>query len=60
MTNENARAGERLDNLGQFGDPHDMPSPMSSKHMVEMFLSSRRRQIESKISEDGAQEEAFV
>ncbi|GFF70758.1 hypothetical protein IFM61606_00666 [Aspergillus udagawae] len=59
-TNENARAGERPDNLGQFGDPHDMPSPMSSKHMVEMFLSSRRRQIESKISEDGAQEEAFV
>ncbi|KAF7156067.1 hypothetical protein CNMCM5623_009209 [Aspergillus felis] len=59
-TNENARAGERPDKLGQFGDPHDMPSPVSSKHMVEMFLSSRRGQIESKISEDGAQEGAFV
>jgi hypothetical protein len=59
-TNENARAGERPDKLGQFGDPHDMPSPVSSKHMVEMFLSSRRRQIESRISEDGAQEGAFV
>ncbi|GAQ09279.1 hypothetical protein ALT_6600 [Aspergillus lentulus] len=59
-TNENARAGERPDKLDQFGDPHDMPSPLSSKHMVEMFLSSRRRQIESGISEDGAQEGAFV
>ncbi|EAW18019.1 uncharacterized protein NFIA_079600 [Aspergillus fischeri NRRL 181] len=59
-TNENARACERPDKLGPFGDPHDMPSPVSSKHMVEMFLSSRRRQIESKISEDGAQEGAFV
>lgn len=59
-TNENARAGERPDRLSKFGDPHDMPSPVSSKHMVEMFLSSRRRPVESKISEDGAQEEAFV
>lgn len=59
-TNENARAGELSDNLGQFGDPQDMPSPVSSKHMVEMFLSSRRRQIGNRISEDGAREGAFI
>ncbi|RHZ43256.1 uncharacterized protein CDV56_101583 [Aspergillus thermomutatus] len=59
-TNENARTSELPHKLGQIGDPQDMPSPVSSKHMVEMFLSSRRRQLGSNFADDGAREGAFI
>ncbi|KKK14010.1 hypothetical protein ARAM_006254 [Aspergillus rambellii] len=55
VTNENSRIRQ-----GQDGHGFDPQSPISSKHMVEMFLSSRRRQMGADMSDDGDSEVAFI
>ncbi|PYI00097.1 hypothetical protein BO71DRAFT_454943 [Aspergillus ellipticus CBS 707.79] len=61
LTNENLRVetgyGDVASPDGQLQHPY---SPMSSKHMVEMFLESRRRRMGTEMSDDAPSEGAFV
>lgn len=54
VTNENAKMDH-----GMYDQAQGLQSPMSSKRMVEIFLSSRRRQMGA-ASDDGAPEPAFL
>ncbi|KAE8154126.1 hypothetical protein BDV25DRAFT_1769 [Aspergillus avenaceus] len=61
LTNENLRVVDNQDeSLDSCLLPQGTHSLMSSKHMVEMFLSSRRRQMGTEMSDDSAPDGAFV
>ncbi|KAL2797017.1 hypothetical protein BJX66DRAFT_117848 [Aspergillus keveii] len=55
-TNENAK----LEQQNIYEQPYGLQSPMSSKHMVEIFLNSRRRQMGADLADDGTSEPAFL
>ncbi|KAJ5992277.1 hypothetical protein N7451_008001 [Penicillium sp. IBT 35674x] len=62
-TNENARQEEEHDEMmNEYHKLQDIHSAISSKHMVDMFLNSRRRQMgmESPANENNAPDEAFI
>lgn len=62
-TNENARQGEEHDEMmDEYHKLQDIHSTISSKHMVDMFLDSRRRQMgmEPPAHEKDALDEAFI
>lgn len=58
--NENVKQqDEHSDLMESYHKLQDVNSTISSKHMVEMFLDSRRQQMGTQMSDDGA-EEAFL
>ncbi|KAJ5524253.1 hypothetical protein N7494_010903 [Penicillium frequentans] len=62
-TNENTRQGEEHDEMmDEYHKLQDIHSTISSKHMVDMFLDNRRRQMgmESPANENNAPDEAFI
>ncbi|KAJ5912829.1 hypothetical protein N7504_001712 [Penicillium tannophilum] len=62
-TNENARQGEEHDEMmDEYHKLQDIHSTISSKHMVDVFLDSRRRQMgmEPPANENNAPDEAFI
>jgi hypothetical protein len=52
QTNESLRNQENVAGMAPSPDRIDPRSTMSSKRMVDMFLDSRRRQMEGEVSED--------
>ncbi|GAB1197874.1 hypothetical protein APSETT444_007179 [Aspergillus pseudonomiae] len=61
FNNENIRADTRHGNVNErYPLSQDTGSPMSSKRMVELFLSSRRRQMGMEMSDDSAPDGAFL
>ncbi|OQD74329.1 hypothetical protein PENDEC_c011G06795 [Penicillium decumbens] len=55
LNNENTRQQEQHDQMmGEYHKLQDIHSTVSSKHMVEMFLNSRRRPVEMERSTDKA------
>ncbi|KAJ5134744.1 hypothetical protein N7526_006109 [Penicillium atrosanguineum] len=59
LNNENTRQQEEHDEMmGEYHKLQDIRSTVSSKHMVEMFLNSRRRPGDTETSNDKA--EVFV
>lgn len=60
VNNENTKQQEEHDDMmNEYHKLHDAPSTVSSKHMVEMFLNSRRRPAETRPSVNTA-DEAFL
>ncbi|KAF9894089.1 hypothetical protein FE257_009062 [Aspergillus nanangensis] len=60
-TNENTKNEYLQGDLKDMGGKSQVASPqMSSKRMVEIFLKSRRRQMESDASEGGVSGDAFI
>lgn len=61
QANENVKQpdehGDLVDNYHKLQDIH---STISSKHMVDMFLDSRRQQMGTQMADNGAFEEAFL
>lgn len=61
LNNENMRQQEEHDDMmDEYHRLHDMHPAVSSKHMVEMFLNSRRRPMKTDTSDGNAAGEAFL
>lgn len=61
LNNENARQDEHDDMMDEYHGVQDFQTSLSSKHMVEMFLNSRRRPAETNMADgNGNAGEAFL